>query len=72
VDRSWLDGLTLNGFGWVKIRNAVFESTYFAFFQISEKRDVLRFFEMTSESHKTSLPEVYSPILRNEFTYFAQ
>jgi len=25
----------------------VFENTYFTFFQISEKRDFLRFFEMT-------------------------
>jgi len=38
---------------------SVFENTYFTFFQISKKRDFLRFFEMTCpKKRKKSLAEI--------------
>jgi len=48
------------------------EYVFYVFFQISKKRDFFVFRNDVSKSHKKSLAKVQSPILRNDFTYFAQ
>ena len=42
----------------------VFENTYFSFFfQISKKRDFLRFFEMTPKKRKKSVAKILSSMM---------